>query len=61
MDVDGPHEKIGPEHGFKDDRTLCGLGKDQVRLMRHYWDPTSVDACPACLADLPTLPTRQEQ
>ena len=36
MDVDGPREKTGPEHGFKDGQTLCGLGHDDVKLMRHY-------------------------
>ena len=48
MSVDGPHERAGPEHGFKDERTLCGLRKEEVSLMRHYWNPEGADACRAC-------------
>ena len=52
MGVGGALEKVGPEHGMRGEATLCGLPKDEVHLMRHYWSPNRADACRACAAAL---------
>jgi len=59
MNIDGPHEMIGPEHAFRDGRTLCGLGRDDVRLMRHFWSPASEHACRTCLDAFPARSTHE--
>jgi hypothetical protein len=56
MEVDGPHERAGVEHGFKNGSTLCGLGKDEVTLFRHYWNPEDAEACPVCLEAISRRP-----
>jgi hypothetical protein len=43
---------IGPEHGMRGETTLCGLRRDDVMLMRHYWNIGSADSCDACKAAL---------
>ncbi|MFE3758930.1 hypothetical protein ACFXO9_31905 [Nocardia tengchongensis] len=52
MDVDGPLEITGPEHGMRDGMTLCGIPKEQVSVMRNLWFPGGAYACERCRAAL---------
>ncbi|MFE3027020.1 hypothetical protein [Nocardia tengchongensis] len=52
MDVDGPLEITGPEHGMQDGMTLCGIPKEQVSVMRNLWFPNNTEACEWCRAAL---------
>ena len=47
---DGPRPKTAPEHAFEDEKTLCGLPKDRLRLMRRNWSPRTKPTCSACRA-----------
>lgn len=39
---------MAPEHAFVGDQTLCGVSRDQLILMRHYWRSTEIRACAKC-------------
>jgi hypothetical protein len=40
----------GPEHGYRDGTTLCGIPGQQIFVMRHMFDPHAPSACPVCAA-----------
>jgi hypothetical protein len=40
----------GPEHGYRDGATLCGIPGQQIFVMRHMFDPHAPSACPVCAA-----------
>ena len=43
---------MAPEHAFVGDQTLCGVARDPLSLLRHYWRSADVRSCPKCRAAL---------
>jgi hypothetical protein len=52
----GMNTGMAPEHAFAGEQTLCGVSRDDLILMRHYWRSSDSRACPKCRAAL-TPPT----
>ena len=50
MTGDGPRPKTALEHAFETEKTLCGLPKDRLVVMRRHWSPRTKPTCSACRA-----------
>ena len=46
----GTYQIIGPEHALNGDMTFCGIPKNEVELLRHYWRSDSEMACQSCIS-----------
>jgi hypothetical protein len=42
----------GPEHAVADDKTLCGIPRHEVEVMRHVFNSRAPYACGECAAAL---------
>jgi hypothetical protein len=40
----------GPQHGYRDGATLCGISGQEIFVMRHMFDPDGPSACAECAA-----------